>query len=195
LHIFIQYWKTKAMLTMIIGKKFNELSTEEYIFYIDNHEKYKDFNTLGLYRSLVENEKLSLESRIAIRDHAHSLFKKSFDFLQLKDPHIFVKVSTLGMNLTKADEAKIWDDVKKNQQNILNDKRIRHRNFGTYSKHDCPYDDCIYKGLMVRPDSQLAWGSIHFESDKSKYEPKLKSERRKSDRNREQSINKEQIDS
>jgi hypothetical protein len=183
------------MLIMTIGKKFNELNSEEYIFYIDNHKKYKDFNTLGLYRSLTENNKLSIEDKIAIREHAHSLFKKSFDFLQLKDPHIFVEVSSLGMNLTKADERKIWDDIVKNQQNILNDKRIRHRNFGIYSKHDCPYEDCIYKGLMVRPDSRLAWGSMHFDSDKNKYEPKAKSERRKSDRKREQSIIKEQIDS
>jgi hypothetical protein len=179
---------------MTIGRKFNEFNFEEYIFYIDNHKKYKDFNTLGLYRSLIENIKLSLEDKIAIREHAHSLFKKSFDFLQLKDPKIFVEVSSLGMDLTKADERKMWDDVIKNQQNILNDKRIRHRNFGTYSKHDCPYEDCIYKGLMVRPDSRLAWGSMHFDGDKNKYQQKAKSDKRKSERKREQLIVNEQID-
>ncbi|HVW96033.1 MAG TPA: hypothetical protein VHA56_08700 [Mucilaginibacter sp.] len=179
---------------MTIGKKFNELLFEEYIFYIDNHKKYKDFNTLGLYRSLMENNKLSLGDKIAIREHAHGLFKKSFDFLQLKDPEIFVKVSTLGMELTKDDEGRIWDEVIKNQQKILNDKRIRHRNFGTYSKHSCPYEDCIYQGLMVRPNSQLAWGSMHFDGDKSRYQQKTKSERRKSERRREQLIINEQID-
>lgn len=185
--------EAKTLLT--VGKKFNELNAEEYVFYIDNHKKYKDFNTLGLYRSLVENGKLSLEDKIAIREHAHSLFKKSFDFLQLKDPQIFVEVSTLGMNLTKADVAQLWDDIRKNQQNILNDKRIRHRNFGTYSKHDCPYEDCIYKGLMVRPDSRLAWTNMHFESDKNRWESKTKSERRRLDRKRERAIIKEQFDS
>jgi hypothetical protein len=182
------------MQTMTIGKKFNELTPEEYIFYIDNHKNYKDFNTLGLYRSLTENDKLSLDDKIAVREHAHNLFKKSFDFLQLKDPHIFVKVSTLGIEITKADERRIWDEVIKNQQIILKDKRIRHRNFGTYSKHSCPYEDCIYQGLMVRPDSRLAWGNIHFQGDKSKYQQKAKSERRKSERKREQLIINEQID-
>lgn len=178
---------------MNIGRKFNELNHEEYIFFIDNHKKYKDFNTLGLYRSLIENEKLCLQDKLIIRDHAYSLFKKSFDFLQLKDPHTFVEVSSLGMDLTKADERRIWDEVIKNQQIILNDKRIRHRNFGTYSKHDCPYEDCIYKGLMVRPGSRLAWGSMHFDSDKNRYQQKLKSDRRKTERKREQTIVNEQI--
>lgn len=147
-----------------------------------------------MYRSLIENDRLSLQDKIAIRDHSHSLFKKNFDFLQLKDPKTFVDVSSLGMDLTKADERKIWDDVIKNQQSILNGKRIRHRNFGTYSKHDCPYEDCVYKGLMVRPNSRLAWGSMHFDSDKNKYEPKLKSDRRKTERKREQAIINEQFD-
>jgi hypothetical protein len=187
--------ETKTAPNMTIGKKFNELNSVEYIFYIDNHKKYKDFNTLGLYRSFIENNKLSLEDKITIRDHAHSLFKKSFDFLQLKDPHVFVEVSTLGMSLTKADVTKIWDDIRKNQQDILNDKRIKHRHFGTYSKHDCPYEDCIYKGLMVRPNSRLAWTNMHFDSDKNRYEPKAKSERRRLDRKREKAIIKEQIDS
>jgi len=178
---------------MNIGRKFNELNLEEYIFFIDNHKKYEDFNTLGLYRSLLENKILSLQDKIAIRIHAHSLFKKNFDFLQLKDPKTFVDVSNLGMDLTKADEKKVWDDVIKNQQKILNDKRIRHRNFGTYSKHDCPYDDCIYKGLMVTPNSRLAWGSMHFDGEKNKHQQKAKSERRKSERKREQLIINERL--
>lgn len=179
---------------MNIGKKFNELNLEEYIFLIDNHKNYKDFNTLGLYRSLLENDKLFLQDKIAIRNYAHKLFKKNFDFLQLKDPKTFVDVSNLGMEITKADEEKVWDSVIKNQQKILNDKRIRHRNFGTYSKHDCPYDDCIYKGLMVRPTSRLAWGSIHFDGDKNKYQQKAKTERRKSERKREKLLINKQID-
>ncbi|WP_188414898.1 hypothetical protein [Mucilaginibacter galii] len=179
---------------MTLKIKFNELNHDEYIFYIDNHKKYKDFNTLGLYRSIIENDKLSLPEKIATRDYAHKSFKKSFDFLQLKDPKTFVDVSSLGINLTKADERKMWDDVIKNQQIILNDKRIKHRNFGTHSKHDCPYDDCIYKGLMVRPSSRLAWGSMHFDSDKSRYQQKAKSDRRKMDRKREQVIISDQID-
>jgi len=32
---------------MEIGQKFNQLTLDEYFFYIDNYKKYKDFNTLG----------------------------------------------------------------------------------------------------------------------------------------------------
>ena len=77
---------------MEIGHKFNTLTLKEYFFYIDNYKKYTDFNTLGLYRSMVENEKLSLNDKIAVREYAHKVFKKTFDFLQLKDPKTFVEV-------------------------------------------------------------------------------------------------------
>jgi hypothetical protein len=167
---------------MLIGKKFNELTVEEYVFYINNYKNYSDFNTLGLYRSLFENEKLTLSEKIEIRECAHSIFKKTFDFLQLKDPKVFVDVSTLGLELTKADVSKIWDDIRNNQQKILTDKKIKHRNFGTYSKHICPYEDCIYQGLMVRPGSRLAETNIHFASDTNNYFQIIKAEKRKSDR-------------
>jgi hypothetical protein len=179
---------------MIIGKKFNELNPDEYIFYVNNHKKYTDFNTLGLYRSLTENDKLSLEEKIAIREHAHNLFKKSFDFLQIKDPYIFIEVSNLGIDLTKADRSQAWDDVKVNQQKILKDKRIRHRNFGDYSKHNCQHDDCVYNGLMIRQNSRLAEGCIYFADDKNKAEQKVKSDRRKLDRKQIHLIINKQID-
>ncbi|MDB5030359.1 hypothetical protein [Mucilaginibacter sp.] len=178
---------------MIIGQKFNQLTIEEYFFYIDNYKKYEDFNTLGLYRSIVEHDKLSLEEKIAVREYAHNTFKKTFDFLQLKDPKVFVEVSTLGQELTKADEAKIWDEVIKNQQIILSNKQIRHRNFGTYSKHNCGYDNCIYNGLMIRQGSELSETSMHFEGDKNKYQQRLKSDRRKSDRKKENLIIKKEL--
>ena len=178
---------------MTIGKKFNELTTEEYIFYINNYKKYDDFNTLGLYRSLLENEKLLTDDKIRIREHAHAFFKKTFDFLQLKDPKVFVDVSYLGINLTKGDEEGIWNNVIKNQQTILKDKRLRHRNFGVYSKHNCPYQDCIYQGLMVRPNSFLAERNMHFAGDKFKYQQKAKSLRRKSERKNEKMIINEQM--
>ncbi len=37
---------------MEIGQKFNTLNLKEYEFFIDNYKDYKDFNTLGLYRSM-----------------------------------------------------------------------------------------------------------------------------------------------
>jgi hypothetical protein len=64
---------------MEIGQKFNTLNIKEYFFYIDNYKKYTDFNTLGLYRSIVENEKLSLDDKKAVREYAHKIFRKTFE--------------------------------------------------------------------------------------------------------------------
>ena len=80
---------------MKIGVKFNQLTYAEYLQAIKYHQKYTDFNTLGLYRSILENDKLDLEQKIAIRDLAHTKFFKTFEFLQLKDPYTYIQVATL----------------------------------------------------------------------------------------------------
>ena len=167
---------------MEIGQKFSSLTLKEYFFYIDNYKKYTDFNTLGLYRSLIENEKLTIEEKISVRNYANQIFQKSFDFLQLKDPKTFVDVLYLGEELTSGDEEKIWNEIKKSQQKILTDKKIKHRNFGDYSKHNCGYEDCVYNGLMIKQGSILSEDQIHFDSDRTKYSAKEKSEKRKVER-------------
>ncbi len=179
---------------MEIGQKFNQLTFEEYFYYVDNYKKYTDFNTLGLYRSIVENVKLSLKEKIDVREYCHLTFKKTFDFLQLKDPKVFFEISTLGQELTNGDIVKIWDDIKINQQKILKDKKIRHRNFGIYSKHNCGYENCVWNGLMIKQGSWLADGNMHFTDDKNKYQQKLNSEGRKSDRKKERQIISRELD-
>lgn len=177
---------------MKIRQKFNQLTVKEYLFYIDNHKKYVDFNTLGLYRSIVETTKLTLDEKIQVRDYAHNTFKKTFDFLQLKDPMVYVEVSTLGQQLTKGDTDRLWHNIRTNQQKILADKRIKHRNFGQYSKHNCGYDDCVWNGLMIRQGSWLTEAHMHFQSDKNTLLQEWKSARRKSDRrNAKQVINRD----
>jgi hypothetical protein len=173
---------------MEIGQQFNKLTLKEYFFYIDNYKKYNDFNTLGLYRSIIENNILDFADKIEVREYAHKTFKKTFDFLQLKDPKTYFDITTIGQELTKADEQKIWDNIKINQQKILADKKIKHRNFGDYSKHNCGYDNCPLNGLMIRQDSSISQGHMHFNSDKNKYAAKEKSERRKTDRKNEKQI-------
>lgn len=180
---------------MKIGQKFNSLTLKEYFFYIDHYKKYTDFNTLGLYRSIIENEKLTLEEKISVRNYANQIFQKTFDFLQLKDPKTFVEVSYLGEELSKGDEEKIWNEIRKSQQKILTDKKIKHRNFGDYSKHNCGYEDCVYNGLMIQQGSRLAEGQIHFDSDISKYSTKEKSEKRKLDRKNVKNIIKKDFES
>ena len=164
---------------MKIGQKFSQLTEKEYYFYIDNYQKYTDFNTLGLYRSLLENEKLSVERKLLVRDYAHQTFGKFFDFLQLKDPVTFVAVSTLGQELTEGDKNQLRITLRRNREKMLKDKQIKHRNFGSYSKHSCGYEDCPYNGVMIRQDSILSEGGMHFHSDKNPYSAQIKSERRR----------------
>lgn len=174
---------------MEIGKKFNQLSKSEYLYFIDNYKKYTDFNTLGMYRSICENDKLKLNDRIEIRDYANTIFGKTFDFYQLKDPKTYFDLTTLGFELTVADERQIWDNIRINQEKILSEKKIKHRNFGDYSKHNCGHHDCPYNGLMVKQGSWFSEGSMHFNSDKNSYSAKTKSEKIKKQRkNKSQTI-------
>src|SRR5690606_8587947 len=103
---------------MKIGKPFNQFTKQEYLETIPNHKQYSDFNTLGLYRSLLENENLSLDEKLEIRDLANIHFQKTFDFLQLKDPFTYLKVYHLGEELTRQQESAFWDIIRKNQEKI-----------------------------------------------------------------------------
>lgn len=179
---------------MKIGKQFNTCSKSEYFHYIDNYKKYTDFNTLGLYKSIVENEKLSLEEKLEVREYAHQIFHKTFEFLQLKDPFTYIKVSTLELKeMTVGDQNKLWDDIRKNQEKIIKKKRLGHRNFGTYSKHDCGYDTCPLNGIMVH-NSMLAEGAMHFHTDKPEYSVKEKAKLHRKNRKDDHKIISEELD-
>lgn len=181
------------MRTMEIGKQFNSLSFKEYLFYIENHKNYSDFNTLGLYRSISENEKLSLEEKIKVRDLANTIFQKTFDFLQVKDPWTYIKVEALGLELTNGDKEQMWRKIRKYQEKILREKRIRHQNFGEYSKHNCGYETCSMNGIMIKQGSWFAEYEMCI-GNINKYIQKKKSERRKSDRKNETQIIKKELD-
>ena len=179
---------------MKIDKKFNQLSKSEYIHYIDNHKKYTDFNTLGMYRSICENERLTLDDRIEIRDYANTIFEKTFNFYQLKDPKTYFDLTTLGMELTVADEQQLWTNIRTNQQKILSDKKIKHRNFGVYSKHDCGYEECRYNGLMIKKGSYFTESQMCFISDKNEYAAKEKALKMKKQRKNTHKIIREDLD-
>ena len=155
---------------------------------VPEHKKYTDFNTLGLYRSILENEKLSLDVKFEVFELANEYFQKTFDFLVLKDPRTWFDLTHLGKDLSRGQEWDLWKEVKEKQEKILKDKGLGHRNFGTYSKHDCGYEHCPYNGLMVHPKSPLAESHIHFDSDKNPYSAKQKAEKRKSDRKKHKRI-------
>ncbi len=177
---------------MKLGRPFKTLTFSQYLVFIPRHELYSDWNTLGLYRSIIEHPNLTLEEKIKVRDSAHTFFQKQFDFLQLKDPLTYMAIVLLGQQPTKADELQLWEEVRKNQQKILTEKRIKHRNFGTYSLHDCGVEGCVYSGMMVRQGSILCETKIRFDSDKSQVSGIIKSERIKKERkNRRQIIDEE----
>jgi len=180
---------------MKINKRLNTLTYQEYSILLSQHQKYTDFNTLGLFRSIMENEKLDPTQKIAIRDQAVATFHKTFEFLQLKDPVTYFELTTLGQQLTVADEAQRWAAIRLTQQKILKDKKLQHRNFGTYSKHLCGYDTCPFNGIMARQGSRLAEGEMHFCSDKNSYALQVKSGRRKQERKTRKRVIAERIDS
>jgi hypothetical protein len=143
---------------MKINKKFNMLTMSECLYLIEQHQKYTDFNTLGLFRGILESTKLSVEQKIILRNQAVAAFGKPFEFLQLKDPITYLALRTLGEELTAADTEKAWRDIRFNQQRIIESKRLNHRNFGIYAKHKCGYANCHLQGLMIRRGSILADG-------------------------------------
>ena len=179
---------------MEIGKKFNTLTMSQYKHYIENHKKYTDFNTLGLYRSLKENEKLNDEQRIEIRDFAHEYFHKSFVFLQLKDPGTYFELEHLGVELDEPQKRQLWKDIWKYQEKYIKENKT-HRNFGVYSKHDCGYDTCYYNGLMIKQGSALTEDCISFNSDNNNFWTKKYSKKvnRKKDRKNKNNIIRDEL--
>jgi hypothetical protein len=176
---------------MKIGRQLNTFSHGEYLHLLQHYRQFSDFNTLGLFRSLLENHRLSLSQRLELRQAAIAAFPKQFDFLQLKDPLTYFKLSILGEELTDADREQAWDNIRHNQQRILNSKRLRHRNFGTYSKHLCGHDNCPLNGLMTKDGSCLSYPSypnMPFASDRKRFQPWRKSEAWRRERKSSQRI-------
>ncbi len=172
---------------MKIGRKLNTLSYKEYLHLLKNYSRFTDFNSLGLFRSILENEKLTLEQQLEIRDAATKTFPKFFTFLQVKDPWTFRKLSLLGQDFTVADEDRLRDIIEVNQQNILAKKRISHRNFGVYSKHCCGYDTCFMDDLMTKQNSFISEYGMPGIGAKN-HNAVLKSERRKQERKKKRQL-------
>ncbi|SFC05085.1 hypothetical protein SAMN05421780_102399 [Flexibacter flexilis DSM 6793] len=171
-----------------LATPFNRYTLPEYLAALDDYKQTKrDFNTLGFYRSILENEKLTLEEKQQVLAYAYPVIGKSFEFLVLKDPHTYYNISILGREQepTIPEYRHIWQEIKAKQQAILEAKDFGHRSFGTYSKHDCGYEDCPYNGLMIQKGSVLSEGELHFCSDRDRTSAKKKSLAHKKDRKQE----------
>lgn len=127
---------------MKINKPFNTLSYRAYFHYIGNHKKYTDFNTLGLYRSLLENAKLTTQQKIEIRDYANKFFGKFFNFLVLKDWNTYVRVSSLGEDFSHSQATIFENNADKVRNHLMKTKSLGLR-------HNCGIEGCPYNGVMI----------------------------------------------
>jgi hypothetical protein len=173
---------------MKLGQQINALTYSGYLHLLENYMRFTDFNHLGLFRSILESEKLAPTQKLEIRDAVIEKFPKFFEFLQLKDPVTYFSLVTYQQALTPADSHQVWEEIKRNQQRILAVKKLGHRNIGTYAKHDCGYETCHLKGLMIRQGSWLAEGKMRFCTDTREYSASFKSKMRRRDRKQHRQI-------
>lgn len=120
---------------MKLNRPFNTLSLAEYRHIIPRHSKYTDFNPLALYRSIVENPKLSTAEKQEVLALANQYFQKFYDFLVVKDLHTYAALSRLG--LPPLSPAQQWDydeQLRAQAEKILARKRIRNWRVGTVTK-------------------------------------------------------------
>jgi hypothetical protein len=141
-----KYKKASFMRTI---EKYSDLTYQEYLKVISAHKKKKNY-TLGLFRSILENTKLTVVEKIQVRDEALIIFAKSFNFLQVKDPKTYAALTMLGKVVTAGEDRALWKTIAHNQEKILHAKNLKHRNFGTYSKHLCGIETCKMNGMMVQ---------------------------------------------
>lgn len=137
---------------MEIGRRYNQFTFDAYCYYIDQAKKCMDFNIVGLYRGILDNQQLHLEERIALRNHARQKFGQAFECLQVRDPETFIKLLTLGRTLTTTEEEQLWQEVERNRKIILHRQR-QNGKFGRYAQHLCGDENCVWHGLLIKQDS------------------------------------------
>ena len=115
---------------MKINKKFKQMSMAEYRHYIAHHQKYADFNPLGLYRSILENDKLDEATRLEVLAFANQYFQRFYDFLFVKDPVTYSRLATLGQGLSETQQRQHLSHVWDGREKWCAEKGIRHQRIG-----------------------------------------------------------------
>lgn len=119
---------------MKINKKFNTLSLSEYRHTIENHDKYTDFNLLGLYRSILENPRLDEAGQLEVLTLANRHFQTFYDFLIVKDINTYARLSRLGQApLTDTQAQQYREQLREQALKILAHKKIRNWRVGIYA--------------------------------------------------------------
>lgn len=119
---------------MKIGKPFRNMSIAEYRHYLAHHQKYSDFNPLGLYRSILENPALNSAKQQEVLALANRHFQKFYDFLVVKNLPTYARLSRLGQPpLSEAQERQYIEQLRKTADKRLAETDIRHWRVGVYS--------------------------------------------------------------
>ena len=120
---------------MKLNRPFNTLTLAQYRQIIPQHARYADFNPLALYRSILENNKLSEAEKQVVLALAKHYFPKFYDFLLVKDFNTYAALSRLG--LPPLSPAQQWDyseQLPAQARKILARKRIRNWRVGAETK-------------------------------------------------------------
>ena len=102
----------------------------EYRHYIAHHQKYADFNPLGLYRSILENDKLDEAALLEILAFANQYFQRFYNFLFVKDPVTYSRLATLGQGLSETQQWQHLSHVWDRREKWCAEKGIRHQRIG-----------------------------------------------------------------
>ncbi|MDO4426699.1 MAG: hypothetical protein Q4B88_01075 [Moraxella sp.] len=146
---------------MKLTQKFNTLSPSEYRDVIKNHQRYANFNPLGLYRSLLENPKLDNETRLEILNFANQYFAKFYEFLIVKDINLYAQLSRLDKEpLSESQKWQYRERLKEQAKQILKAKKIKNWRVGIYTKsvrmvgYDEEKGEFIDREIMTQENSQ-----------------------------------------
>ena len=107
------------------------MSMAKYRHYIAHHQKYADFNPLGLYRSILENDKLDEAARLEVLALANQYFQRFYNFLFIKDPVAYSRLTTLGQGLSETQQRQHLSHVWDRREQWCAEKGIRHQRIGT----------------------------------------------------------------
>lgn len=123
-----------------IEKRYNTFNYDEYIFYLNKYKEYKNFNIYGIFNSFLENKILTDPEKLKLIKKYSEKFYKSFEFLKVKNEHLYLKLFSIIENKDYTANGKngLYDNAVKNierdVEKILNNKKIKYRNFGENSK-------------------------------------------------------------
>ena len=95
----------------------------------------RPFNTLALYRSIVENRKLDEAAKQEVLVLANRYFQRFYDFLPAKDPQTYFELSLLGQPpLSDAQWRQYYWKIREQGEKLAKEKGIRNHRVGSMTR-------------------------------------------------------------